>query len=461
MMPGMPSAFPFDPPCPCGSEAPLSRCCSAAGGDYTQDERHAVAKRLADFGARAEFAAALRRAGRRLWVTPRDEHEARLQQEVMDREGGAVFAGHLFFDALVRGSGTLAHELLRRQRDTLPPRERGLLAQYAAHPQSLYRIEEVFSGQGLRLRDLLRTGSVRVRERTASTQLEPDDTLLVRVIAEPDGTPVLEPPVLRFDEQAAENLDAWVLRQRGAVPDLHRSLALEPRPLLPELLQLWLQYSAARLDAPLPQLVNHDQEVLVQCTSSFAVADAAALQAALAARDDFDRDGESWVWHRPLAGDARRTLGRLTVAGDRVSLETNSRQRAARGRELLEQLGGAGLRFLGVEEQDGQALLQRARERGPTERGERSGPPLDPEERREVVRQALHAHVCHWLDQPQAAFDGRTPRAMAAIEPKVVAALLWKFENNPNPELRYDAGWIHAELGLPRHGAGPFTAGVD
>jgi hypothetical protein len=50
---------------------------------------------------------------------------------------------------------------------------------------------------------------------------------------------------------------------------------------------------------------------------------------------------------------------------------------------------------------------------------------------------------------------------MAAIEPKAVAALLWKFENNPNPELRYDAGWIYAELGLPRHGAGPFTAGVD
>ena len=77
------------------------------------------------------------------------------------------------------------------------------------------------------------------------------------------------------------------------------------------------------------------------------------------------------------------------------------------------------------------------------------------------MRRALHAHVCNWLDQPLAAFDGRTPRAMAAIEPQAVAALLWKFENHPDPELRYDAGWIYAELGLPRHGAGPFTAGVD
>lgn len=454
----MPGTFTLDPPCPCGSARRLAACCgSPAGGDYTEAERNAATDRLLSFSTHGEVAAALRRAAREFWPEPHEAEAARRNEAIIAEQGQLVLASYLVYDHVLRDGTTVVQRLLRRERDSLPPRQRGYLAQAAAQPTSLYEVDEVFAEQGLRLRDVLRLGAVRVRERSATQQLSPGDHLIVRVYAEPDGTPVIEMPVLHFPAAAEPEIETWLLRQRGALRSADQGLALDPRPLRQALHHLWLD---TMLQRSLPKLVNHDQEELVMCTSAFAVDDPDALTAALGSRDDFESDGDSWVWFRPLAGETRRLLGRLRLQGTRATLATNSRERAARGRELLEQIGGGALRFVAIAEEDGQVLLQRARADAAAGKGKPSEAP-DPARRQALVRDALEQHFRAWVEQPLPAFGDRTPRELAKTEPQRVARMLWQIENNPQPEMRYDASWIYAELGLQRLGAGPFTSGVE
>ena len=105
------------------------------------------------------------------------------------------------------------------------------------------------------------------------------------------------------------------------------------------------------------------------------------------------------------------TVGRtFVIEGERLVFETTSRQRAERGRRLLEGLVGDAVRLRTTRLQDaGQAL--------------RAAPPpeprpaeIPPEVEAQVVFEFYERHYRCWPDTPLPALGGRTPRQAARLK---------------------------------------------
>lgn len=112
---------------------------------------------------------------------------------------------------------------------------------------------------------------------------------------------------------------------------------------------VWLAHVALR---PRPTLVTDEGDPLVLAKAIFDVRDRDALVAALARHPDLGRDAAGdYGWHEDVP-EFRRTLGCFVSKGDRLVLETTSKDRVERGRELLESLAGAAVRFRLVEYED-------------------------------------------------------------------------------------------------------------
>ena len=221
------AADPFDPMCPCSSGRALRACCSPIGsGEFDDAAVHAVLTALRAFGARDEFAAAMRRNGAALVVPLPEDAQARLLACCED-DFRLMVVQMLYTVLPVRGDASLAAMLLRRGAPGLTPNARALLAQMAAFPPSLYEVCEVTPGQSLRLRDRMRSGDVLIAERSTSWQARPGHLVLARVRTRADGTPVFEPPVLPLlDRESVERLLAAHGAERAMRVDAQHRLLL-------------------------------------------------------------------------------------------------------------------------------------------------------------------------------------------------------------------------------------------
>jgi hypothetical protein len=454
----------LDPPCPCASGRRLRGCCGLADGpDERAGDWDPVLERLITFGARGEFATARRRANRALLAElPGEQIETLARSCTEPMQVATLYLLHADVPC-VRGD-TLAALLLRREGAAMPPRQRSLLANLVACPSSLFEVVEVFRDQGMVLRDLLRRFTVRVRERKASTVVKPGWLLLTRVRRQPDGMPVVDMPLLEFRGGQRKPVDAWLAAQRGADPDA----GLDPRAVLAELYRIWQRVQGEALARPaLPtQLTNEHGDPLELHEGEFRC-DGRRLRAWLEAAPDWaveaeaggDGEGDDgpdvWIWFEPRADGLRRVLADLQIDGDRCRLEVNSRERFDRVVAKLRKAAGAEL--VRLDKVSGTKLMARARSRsrGRSRRGE-----IAPKALAEMRQQALDAHYRAWIDEPVPMFGGRTPRAMAKVDPAAVAREIWKTCHGES-RVRYDARWMYAELGVPPLGEGTFTAGVD
>ncbi|MFY9342294.1 MAG: hypothetical protein WAT39_07385 [Planctomycetota bacterium] len=427
-------------------------------------------ERLLAFGARAEFATARRRLHRSLFAELSDRQAEALERSRKDELQIAIMY-FLHTDLPCHRGDSLGEILLRRDGATMPARQRSALANMVGHPTSLYEIVDVFPGKGLELRDLLRWFRVRVRERSASTMVEPGWLLLTRVRPQPDGTPVIDMPMLHFDDDLRPAVDDWLAQRRT----VDATTGIEPRSVLVELYRIWQVAMATALTKPTPELrlQNQHGEPLELCAAELRC-DGRRLRAWLAQASDWepDEDGEgedtddevhgadeegpgSWVWFESLSGGARRSLGRLEIAGDHCLLHVNSRARLDRAVARLHEAAGAVL--LGVEATSVGELMARAKaSKGARSEADESEIPR--EVQAEVLHKTMDSHYRRWIDEPIPMFGGRTPRAMAKIDPGAVSKAIWEICNG-SPGVRYDASWMYAELDLKALGQGEFTPG--
>lgn len=454
---------PLDPLCPCASGKRLRGCCGLVEGpDETSADAEAMLLGLMKFGARAEFSANRRRLNQALLVRLPDAQIQALESRQEEMEAAMLSFLHADLPC-VRGEslGTL---FLRREGARLPATQRSALANLLATPTSLYEVVDVVPRQGLELRDRLRQFTVRVRERTASTMLHPGWMLLTRVRRQPDGTPVLDMPLLHFDDSMLEPLEAW-LSARKLTPT---AAAVDPRSVLVELYHLWQRTMGAQLTKPRApmQLRTHDGEQLELCEAELMV-DQERLHAWLERAPDWepldDEDGRdefgrptSWGWFEPIGKDLRRTLAELDFDGDVALVSTNSRDRLDRVVALLKEVAGAEVVHLSTTSHE--EVMERARSNSPSTADQIDGPP--PEVQEQILFQTLDAHYRRWIDEAVPMFGGRSPRAFAKIDPERVRREIWSIINPPAGAVRYDASWMFAELGLKPLGGEGFTAGL-
>jgi hypothetical protein len=216
----------------------------------------------------------------------------------------------------------------------------------------------------------------------------------------------------------------------------------------PQVHELWLDRVAAR---PRPSVVTAEGDPMVFGKVVFDVLTEDALFDALDRQSELlaDADG-GYEWVEESNGGFTRTLGGIAIASARLTLEVTSRQRAERGRVLLEKAAGASIRHRATRYESLESTLKRARRRPMSPHDE-----VPPAEAARVLAEFKERHYRTWPDVPLPALDGRTPRHAArlkTVRPRLIE-LLKELENHEARDAKpgappYDSGWMWRELGL-------------
>ena len=443
--------------CPCGSGRKYKHCCG------TGDDRRAVlaASRIRDSSIAKLLAYAFQPAFDSdhavaevlFWGNLiRDASDPDFEW-VLDSEDATIKYNTWFLLDWDAGEADTVVELFLDDPDTeLSSAERDFLERLSQASLRLYEIQSLEPGVGAHLIDLWTGARLFVLERTATKEMVNWDLIGARVAPDGMGGNVFEGGLYLYPLEARED----VLRHFRRLYRRHqRKFPLDDsntffRKHGAVFHHLWLNLVA--FPEP-PEVVTSDGDPLVFCRSVFETAVPDEVLALLAAQPSIHADGEG-----VLAWDGEGTLlGTWSIEGRRVLFETNSQERATRGRDWLEALVGDRVRYrataLETVEQTMKELRRHRPKYPPTEREE-------PEvEEAGAVRELYDRHYQDWLDRPVPALANRTPRAAAKsrVWRRKLVDLLKQFENMTargalHGRPGYDFGWIWRELGLERPG---------
>ena len=255
-------------PCPCGSGKKYKRCCLAkdapAPGAWTTGERDSALASLMRFARRAELdgdraAAEVTFWGKRLeGMTPAEAREA------MDFEQSRVgFHEWLVFDSPLHGGGTIVERFLARAGGGLRSGERRYLERMRLSHLRPYEVQAVRRDEGLDLLDLWANKRVRVCERLATRQLVQWDILAARVILGPEGNPVLDGSPYLYPPRGKELILRFLRRLgrslRGKLPRADEATFFKSIGMAFH--DLWLELAARR---PPPTLVTAERDEVVR-----------------------------------------------------------------------------------------------------------------------------------------------------------------------------------------------------
>jgi hypothetical protein len=344
--------------------------------------------------------------------------------------------------------------LLRERSHTLKAAEIEALEalQRTAWP-SLFEVQAVQVDVGLQLTDLVAGHEIFVREKTATHQMEKFDLFLGWIVCLGDhfeltgagcGVPRgHREPVLKALTKELRKLR----KNHPGTPD--RILLREAIPAG----QIAMREAVANWRPP--KLVTMDGEDVVFCEALFDVTDLAAVRARLAAHPDMDEDENRIVWvdrkgRKPL-GDGPLHLGSIRFEKGRMKLETKSRERLDRGKELLAECLAGVARHRVDSIKDLEVAMAEHAERPDREPADQI--PDDVQAR--LLGPIMQRHIESWVDERLPALNGKTPRQ--AVKTKAgrdkVIAMLKDQENSmqrqPGAAL-VDFSRVYRELGLPR-----------
>ena len=444
-------------PCPCGSGRKYKKCCLAkeavSPAAFTASERQSALEHLFRFSRRPEFEAAHAAARGDFWTrwtASRTEDDA--DEATQFDQSVTAFLEWFAFDFALPSGRTLCDEFLARERRRLRSGEVSYLERMLLSHWRLYEVAHVRPEEGLDLVDIWTRDRLRVHERLATRQLVRWDLVAARVVLGPAGVPVLDGIPYLLPAIAREDILARLRRAHRSfkrrVPTGDLTAFFKTHGMLFH--HLWLDHVAMR---PPPVLLTAEGGQLMFARVVFDVVDREALDAALAGRPDLERqDDGSYVWLEDT-GEFHRALGTLALKGDRLVLEAMSRDRAERGRALIESLVPAAVRYRATTLEDVGQALERRRAPAP------ESSEVPPEIQAEVVGAFYEQHYRKWLDTALPALGGRTPREAARLQstrPKLIA-LLKSFEAMAERQRRdgrpaHDFGWMWGELGLERPG---------
>jgi hypothetical protein len=433
-------------PCPCGSGRKFKHCCGSVTAPVAAaPDANALLEAIVPFGMLTET-----------WENPDEVLRlymgAQFTRQHDDNEI-ATFVEWRVIDLRDETGRTALQRFADWYAEQLDPPTRALLDELDRSRLRLYEVRGIRPGEGLTLFDLLDGRSVEVRELLGSREVQPWDLLAARLFAcggvtQMAGGVLLFPP---SEKQALlDALRAELARLQAERPEL-----AEPDRLALAAGVFQRQRTAMR-DRPLPQVSNEDGDPMVLSVARYDVRDAEEVRRRLAGARGLVAAGRGfdWIASRP----AGLILGQVSLSPRRLKLETNSRERLARGRALLDKLLGdlvwhRGDTFSSVEEQ-----LERrgsSRQREPSRRAP-AAEEIPPELQLQLRTRFMDQHYRGWLDESIPMFDGRTPRQAAtdpALRPQLVD-LLRTMENSEArsfpPGQRYDFGWLWEQLGVGR-----------
>lgn len=476
-------------PCPCGSGKKYKQCCldKQAAVASPQDLawrrlRHAMEGfplRMLQFVDDAYGIEALDEAWDEfvLW----DEHDEGFDPETPHQQAFMPWFFHKWrpdpgetdvVDTALHGVSPTQAYLARKGRH-LDPVMRDYLQSCLAQPFSFFEVERVNPGHDMVLCDVLTGVLHEVHEASASRSVQPHD-LLYGQVAVANGIAMLE-ATCGMVLPPGDKTDVIELRRHIRAEGDSENVHVDAWRLLDwdiEIRQLYLDLANAQWNPARPQLCTPEGDEFEFHTLIFDIPspqqafDAIRPMAAWGNDDEalereIDRDAEGMMLGarldllRPGQRDDDETmslLGRVYIDSQRMTVETNSRERADRIRRdfTSESLGiPISLRADGTRP-PGQAFAGR-NERSP----EATDPDVDVAEVQALIHKTLLDHYMRWVDMPIKVLGQRTPRqAVATVDGREqVMALLHDAERRdiglPSAENKAVIDAVRTELGLP------------
>jgi hypothetical protein len=401
---------------------------------------------------------------------------------------GCVFEDFLASD-LDDGSNIVDDYLKRRGWKESVPNKR-YLTSLRSSVMSLYEVSDIVRDQSFLARDLLRGGvAVRVSEKAGTRTLQQWDRLAARIVK---VGPKFEMAggALPFTHELSEDIREGFVKlkkemrseARKGVGKRHVEAEVDQFAFDTEILRqgaflftyVWLNDALERvLNPSLPKMLNGDGDEIAFTTVRYplkATSDRRALEGALTAMPGFHRADENlWNWSAPAAraagttpedaqtfmstfGDGSVSLGHVELEAKALKLETNSPQRAQRGRALLDPIIGPFVEEPVVESKTVAEMLASR----PADEGRAPSSGLPPDEERAIIHETLERHYRGLLDKPVPMLGNVSPRKAAETKKGREKLVGWLklIENSTarqeanSPMASYDVSWMWDELGV-------------
>lgn len=349
-----------------------------------------------------------------------------LRSRAWVQQGGAVFLGRgrkleewerpnflaYLAHGLVNDRGErMLDVFLRDHGGVLDAEERVALEDLKQAWFSLFEVQEVHLDQGLDLLDLASGEKLSVREKLGTHGATRYALLMGWVVWREDHFVLAGAAVTvnRNDREAVQKAISRSLhRARKARPDLSDH-ELSREAIIPAHRALRRSYERRRKAKV--TLTTMDGEKMVLCSAVFDLRDPAGVRRRLAQHPDIDGRDDRYNW---LDRKGRRQLGRgplilgtITLGSERLVLETKSKERFERGKQVLGQYLGDLVRHRMDTLKDFEVAMEDQRKAGPSAQSKSSVPP---EVAAEAVRQCMQQRLEDWIDEEIPALRGKTPR---------------------------------------------------
>jgi hypothetical protein len=290
---------------------------------------------------------------------------------------------------------------------------------------SMFEVQEIKLDEGLELLDLATNERFFVKEKAATHQLTKYALNLAWIVELGDhyeltGSACMVPREHREPVLRAVKRD--LSKARRASPGIADKVLL--RKAIPG-----AQYALRKAvnEWRPPKLVTMDGEDILFCEAVFDVLDAEAVCSKLENHPDFEENDGGFVWldhaGRTNIGSGPILLGQIKFDDRRLVLETNSRERLERGKQVLgERLADvARHRIDSIKDVD----IALEEHRSSTDR-KPTADEIPEDVQAELVSQFIQERMMAWIDEPVPMLGNKTPRQVArtkAGKEKVLAML--------------------------------------
>jgi len=346
----------------------------------------------------------------------------------------------------------------------------------------LWEVVAVKSGVSIDVRPYgTKEKSIRVKEKLGSKGVSQWDGLAARVL-KLDDTNMFSGAMLPFSSVEAQHVQESLtisadsalsmlqqLVDEGGLDELPEDMDAFMREskneVLPStLFQTWALNTYSQASAPLPQMMNMDDEPIEPAQLHFPILGRSSdIVKMLDASPLLESDGDDihWIWMpdeetRASQGERFSILGHIELSDTKLILSVNSTARADRGGKLLSTLlSGLVGNPLTVHEN----LAQMLTEHKLNEHKLNKHKPDDlnaemPPEVEDAINMHMRQHYMQTLDEPVPMLNDKTPRECAADPELKHEAVQWlkylENANDPSGSASPNLDWMWDELNLTR-----------
>ncbi|GHT99325.1 hypothetical protein FACS1894126_5500 [Alphaproteobacteria bacterium] len=377
------------------------------------------------------------------------------------------------------GQARLAENYLKSHRNKLTSRERLFIEEMVHTYYSFYCVLDMELDKSLTVKDVLLKTTHILKERQGTRQLEKGDVVYGRILTMEGTSIFVGMAPFRFNPDYVHkliDLRKLLVKENGG-----KALTVEIlRDESDFILSCFFAFLKSMFNTKLPTMMNTDEELLVFTKSYFQLMtdpeDALSCLLPLtlgadlnyllevAERDEFGKVTKvefSWMkeGNKKNKTWSNTILGHVFIEEDKLTLDTNSVERAALGRKLLEEYLGDKISFQSASAKTPEQMMKSSKKsnRGNEKRAIESYE--QPPEVKEAIKEMAEAHWKSWFDEPIPLLQDKTPRQAAKTKEgrERLEALLMDYERrdknkDEDDPFKVDVEYLRKELHLEMDG---------